>query len=328
MMRTKSIRLPSLPSLRAFEAVARLASVKEAADEMKLTASAVSHQLRNLENHLGVALFRRRNQSIELTEAGALFATYTERAFHELRQGVAALRSDSDQTALHVSVAPLFAMEVLIPALPDFERAHPGVQLRLDVGETLTDFDSELIDVAIRFGPTQSSGLFSESLLDVCLAPVCAPRLLTGRNALRSPADLQSHALLVTDDTSDHGSWELWLAATGYSAFKPASRLRFDSFLGTVQAAEAGLGVVIAPLQILARHLADGRLVAPFTASVQSPWPYRLVCRRGQLQQPKIDSFRRWVSERCRSHAKLANLPCTNRAKELYSQLQESAIIA
>src|SRR5215467_12736985 len=113
MNRNKSVRLPSLPSLRAFEAVARLSSVKDAADEMHLTPSAVSHQLRNLEDDLGVTLFRRRNQAIELTDAGSLFATFAERAFRELRQGVAALRTETNRGVLYVSVAPLFAMEIL-----------------------------------------------------------------------------------------------------------------------------------------------------------------------------------------------------------------------
>jgi len=124
MNRTRSVRLPPLPSIRAFEAVARLASVKEAAQEMKLTASAISHQLRNLEDRFGVELFKRRNQSIQLTEAGALFAEYAQRAFSELREGVAALRSNSNQNVLYVTAPPLFAMELLIPMLPDFGRSR------------------------------------------------------------------------------------------------------------------------------------------------------------------------------------------------------------
>src|SRR5215831_6995134 len=323
MNHTKSVRLPPLPSLRAFEAVARLASVKDAADEMKLTASAISHQLRNLENHLGVDLFKRRNQSIELTEAGALFATYAERAFRELRQGVAALKSDLNHGMLHVSSAPLFAMEFLIPVLPDFERAYPQVQVRLDVGESLADFDSDTIDVAIRIGPTPPTTLHSEKLLEVCMAPVCSPRLLAGPAAIRSPDDLQSHALLTTDDMHEDESWDAWLVAAGFVGLKPASTLRFDSFLGTVQAAEAGLGFVLAPLPILTRHIAERRLVVPFQIPIPSPWPYRFVCRRSQVHNPKIQLFRRWLTDKCTAHAKVASSPCKERVVESRLKVRE-----
>jgi LysR family glycine cleavage system transcriptional activator len=314
MARNKPIRLPPLPALRAFEAVARSKSVRDAAQELGLTPSAVSHQLRNLEDHLGVVLFNRGNQTIELTETGAQFAAYAERAFRELRQGVAALRSNLDSDVLRVSVAPLFAMEILMPALPDFERACPDLKLRLDVGESLADLDTESIDAAIRIGEEPSNALFYESLLEVCWAPVCSPRLLQGANPLSVPTDLSKHVLIGTNESSDRSLWELWLDAAGVADLKPATELRFDTFLGTVQAAESGLGVIVAPLSILARHLSEGRLVMPFALSIPSPWPYRLVCRRGQERQPKIDRFRRWLKGVCAAHAALLPQRCGEQA--------------
>jgi LysR family transcriptional regulator, glycine cleavage system transcriptional activator len=313
MTRNKPVRLPPLPSLRAFEAVARLKSVRDAAQELGLTPSAVSHQLRNLEDHLGVALFNRGNQSIELTDTGAQFAVYAERAFRELRQGVAALRSNLDSNVLRVSVAPLFAMEILLPALPDFERACPDLQLRLDVGESLADLDTESIDAAIRIGVEPTNSVFHEMLLEVRWAPVCAPRLLQGPNALRNPSDLGAHALIESNENNDSSPWQMWLDAAGLADLKPANKLRFDTFLGTLQATESGLGVTVAPLSIVARHFAEGRLAMPFALTIPSPWSYRLVCRRGQERQPKVDRFRRWLKGICSAHATLLPQRCGER---------------
>jgi LysR family glycine cleavage system transcriptional activator len=310
MTRNKSVRLPPLPALRAFEAVARLKSVRDAAQELGLTPSAVSHQLRNLEDHLGVALFNRGNQSIELTVIGAQFAGYAERGFRELRQGVAALRNNLDSDVLRVSVTPLFAMEILVPALPDFERACPGLQMRLDVGETVADLDTESLDVAIRIGEEPASTLFAETLLDVCWAPVCAPRLLTDSNALRTPADLSAQVLIESSETIGRTLWQMWLDKAGVGNLKPARELRFDTFLGTLQAAESGLGVIVAPLSVVARHLAEGRLVMPFALQIPSPYPYRFVCRRGHERQPKVDRFHRWLKGVCAAHAALLPQQC------------------
>jgi len=210
--------------------------------------------------------------------------------------------------------------------LPEFERAHPNLELRLDVGESLADFGNQLIDAAIRIGPMPSANLFAEPLLDVCMAPVCAPRLLEGPGGLRTPEDLQSHPLLISNEPHEHDSWELWRTAAGIEHLKPSSKLRFDTFLGTVQAAEAGLGVVVAPLPILARHLAERKLVVPFPITVPSPFPYRLVCRRSQLHHPKIAAFRRWLTERCLAHTKVAQLPCADRRPE--SRLLERELAA
>jgi LysR family glycine cleavage system transcriptional activator len=314
MSRNKTIRLPPLPALRAFEAVARLKSVRDAAQELGLTPSAVSHQLRNLEDHLGVVLFNRGNQTIELTDTGAEFAAYAERGFRELRQGVAALRSNSDSSVLRVSVTPLFAMEILMPAMPDFERACPDLELRLDVGESVADFDTESLDVAIRIGEEPPNAFYFETMLDVCWAPVCSPRLMKGSNPLRQITDLGSHVLIESNELTDRSPWEVWLTQAGLAELKPAKQLRFDTFLATLQAAESGVGVIVAPLQVVARHLAEGRLVMPFSLAVPSPWPYRFVCRRGQERQPKLDRFRRWLTGICSTHAALLPPQCGDRA--------------
>jgi LysR family glycine cleavage system transcriptional activator len=299
MSRPDLPRLPPLSSLRAFEAVVRHGSVKAGADELRLTPSAISHQLRNLEEHVGVALFHRRPRSIELTETGAALAIHVERAFRELRQGIAALRNQKESSVLRVSAPPILATELIMPSSQDFERRHTAIQLRLEVSETVADFDAEPIDVAIRFGPAPSNALFSEMLLDATIAPVCAPSLLRGTSPLRTIEDLSRHALLTLSENTDGHGWEHWVAAAGFPDLKPARQLWFDTFLGAVQAAEAGLGILIAPHPTVAGRLADGRLVLPFPVFASSAWSYRFVCRRGQERIPKIDQFRRWIGALC-----------------------------
>jgi LysR family glycine cleavage system transcriptional activator len=291
------VRLPPLSALRAFEAVTRLGSVKDAAAELSLTASAVSHQLRNLEEFVGQPLLLRRSQALELTSAGALLAGYAQRGFRELRRGFVALRADEDASVLRVSVTPLFATELLVPNLFDFERRHPEVEMRLEMTQSLADFDVEPVDAAIRIGPEPPSTLYSEVLLNVVNALVCAPKLMAGKFPLHTLEDLKSQALIVqVFETMEHDSWRNWIGAAGRPDLKPARELRFDTFSGALQAAECGVGVLIAPYPMILRHVTEGRLVIPFKVFCTSPWRYRFVCRRGQEHLPKIDCFRRWVA--------------------------------
>jgi LysR family glycine cleavage system transcriptional activator len=297
MNTSPNVRLPPLSALRAFEAVTRLGSVKDAAAELSLTPSAVSHQLRNLEEFVGQSLLQRRSQQLELTSAGALLAGYTQRGFRELRRGLVALRTDEDASVLRVSVTPLFGTEILVPNLFDFERRHPEVQLRLEMTQSLVDFDVEPVDAAIRIGPEPPSTLYSEVLIHVVNVLVCAPKLLTAKQPLRELDDLKSQALIVqTMESMEHDSWSRWIEATGRPDLKPARELRFDTFAGALQAAEVGVGVLIAPYPMITRHVTEGRLVLPFKVFCTSPWRYRFVCRRGHEHLPKIACFRQWVA--------------------------------
>lgn len=297
MNTSPNVRLPSLSALRAFEAVTRLGSVKDAAAELSLTASAVSHQLRNLEEFVGHALLTRRSQALELTSAGALLAGYAQRGFRELRRGFVALRTDEDAGVLRVSVTPLFGTEILVPNILDFERQHPEVQLRLDMTQTVADFDVEPVDAAVRIGPEPPSKLYSEVLLNVVTVLVCAPKMITGKHPLATLDDLKSQALIVqVMESMEHDGWQRWVSAAGRSDLKPARELRFDTFSGALQAAEVGVGVLLAPYPMILRHVTEGRLVIPFKVFCTSPWHYRFVCRRGQEHLPKIAGFRRWIA--------------------------------
>jgi LysR family transcriptional regulator, glycine cleavage system transcriptional activator len=302
-----SSRLPPLSTLRVFDAVARLDSLKEAAEELRLTPSAVSHQLRNLEEHLGVSLLRRRSRGVELTEAGVQFAAHIATAFREIHHAVRTVRQDKESSVLRVSTAPVFATELIMPNLHDFERRYPAIQLRLEMSETQTDFDTESIDAAIRLGPATPTSLYTEELLDISsISLFCSPKLMEGPNALREIGDLQRYALVsLSNQPSLSSMWRQWVHAADRVGLKPARELRFDTFIGALQAAESGLGLVLAPHSLVARQLQEGRLAMPFKIFTPLPWAYRFMCRRGQERLAKVDAFRRWIGDVTHSHRKL-----------------------
>lgn len=306
-MNTNSTRLPPLSALRVFDAVARLDSLKDAADELRLTPSAVSHQLRNLEEHLGVSLLRRRSRGVELTEAGVQFAAHIATAFREIHHAVRIVRQDKESTVLRVSTAPVFATELIMPNLHDFERRHPTIQLRLEMSEAQADFDTEPVDAAIRLGPELPSAMFSEELLDISSISIfCSPKLLSGPHAVKSIEDLERHTLVsISNQPSLMTLWRQWSNSAGHAKLKPARELRFDTFIGALQAAESGLGFILAPHSLVARQLAEGRLAMPFRVFTPLPWAYRFICRRGQERLAKVDAFRRWVVGIVNSHRNL-----------------------
>jgi LysR family glycine cleavage system transcriptional activator len=297
-------RLPPLSTLRVFDAVARLESLKDAADELRLTPSAVSHQLRNLEEHLGVSLLRRRSRGVELTDTGVLFAAHIATAFREIHHAVRVVRQDKESSVLRISTAPVFATELIMPNLHDFERRYPAIQLRLEMSEAQADFDTEPVDAAIRLGPSLPTTLYSEELLDISSISIfCSPKLVDGPNPLRVIADLERHTLVsISNQPSLMTLWRQWANTAGNAKLKPARELRFDTFIGALQAAESGLGVVLAPHSLVARQVAEGRLVMPFKVYTPLPWSYRFICRRGQERLAKVDAFRRWIGSVTHSH--------------------------
>ena len=213
---TVKARLPPLTSLRAFDAVARSSSLRDAATELSLTASAVSHQIRNLEEHLGVALLRRRGRGVELTPAGTMFASHVQRAFGELHHGVRALVEGPDSRTLRVSVTPVFGTEILMPRLTEFERTHPGLRVQLEMSEVLADFSDEPVDVAICAGLPPPASLYSEDLVTVHATPVCSPKLLAGPRPLRRVEDLRAHTLIcLSCEPELAGCWERWVMEAG-----------------------------------------------------------------------------------------------------------------
>jgi LysR family glycine cleavage system transcriptional activator len=210
--------LPPLNSLRAFEAAARHLSFTKAAEELHVTPAAISHQIKALEEQLGVPLFRRLTRALRLTEAGQAALPPMRDGFDRLADAVDLLRAHEESGAITVSLDPSFAAKWLVPRLDRFRAAHPDLDLRLDATDKLADFQRDNVDLAIRYGGGNYPGLEVERLLSEEIFPVCSPKLLEGSAPLAQPGDLRHHTLIHLEWDSEDvtaPTWRMWLLAAG-----------------------------------------------------------------------------------------------------------------
>lgn len=296
-MRNDPKRLPAPELLVTFEAAARLLSFTRAAQERFVTQSAVSRQIRALEDDLGVALFRRRHRGLALTEEGSALHDACREAFERLRSTVTQLRAPGERQVLTLTTTPGVASLWLIPRLSRFTREHPGIDVRIDTSLDLRDLDAEGIDVAIRYSRLDSmhgSRLFQESVM-----PVCSPSLLENGPPLAGPADLRLHTLLRVVDPMMGvlPEWEPWLAAMGLSDLQPAGRLSFSRYDDVVSAAVLGQGVAMGRRPLIDALLAEGRLVAPWSGALASPRGYSVVLSDAAGRRPAAHALRAWLLE-------------------------------
>src|SRR5262245_10430447 len=238
-------RLPPLIAVRYFEVAARHLSFTRAAQELHVTHSAISHQIKALEEWLGVPLFRRLNRSLVLTEAGQSYARPVREALEKLGEASRALRSREQTGSLTVSVMPSFAAKFLVPRLGGFRRAHPDIDVRISASERLVDFAREDVDVGIRYGRGNWPGLRVDRLVRVNIFPVCSPQLRAGPPPIVAPADLLQHTLMHDSDWPE-SMWARWLSIAGVKAeqLKPSLSFNYSSLM--IQAAIDGLGVALA----------------------------------------------------------------------------------
>jgi DNA-binding transcriptional LysR family regulator len=286
----------------SFDAAARHLSFTLAGAERFVTQSAISRQMRALEEHVGVALFRRQHRSLALTDAGQRLHMACGGALAQLREAIAQLRAPQ-RTVLSLSTTPGVAALWLIPRLPSFTAAHPGVDVRIDATVELRDLAAEGIDIAIRYGrvgTTAGLRLFHETTV-----PVCSPQLLRrARLPLRTPADLRRHTLLQSVVPPNSGmltDWGNWLRAVGQPALQPASMLTFSSYADAIGAALAGQGVALGRRPLIDGLLRERRLVAPFKDKPASTHGYFLLVKPGAGEQPGVQELGQWVLEQAQS---------------------------
>jgi LysR family glycine cleavage system transcriptional activator len=266
-------RLPSLNGLRAFEAAARHLSFTLAAQELNVTQTAISHQIRRLEEELGLKLFIRQSRSLALTPEATDYLPGIRAAFQDLRTATDRLLRKDDDRVLTISTLTSLAVKWLLPRLSSFQEKHPDIDVRITTSTELVDFRTSNVDAAIRYGQGRWPGLDAEWLMAEHLFPVCSPKLLTGERALRQPEDLKHATLLHTSSTID--DWRLWLTAAGLPAHLSQNRgLTFDLAFMTIQAAIDGLGVAMGHTAYVADDVANGRLVVPFNVSMPSAGYY------------------------------------------------------
>ncbi len=282
-----SVDLPSLNALRAFEAAARHLSLTLAGRELHVTQSAVSHQVQNLEDELGVELFRRLPRSLRLTPAGEALAAAAREAFGRIEQAARAV--DGRSARLCVSVLPSFAARWLLPRLKRFRASWPRLDLRIHASREPCDFAGDGVDVALRYGRGGWRGLRVEKLISEEIFPACSPRLA---RSLRSPADLRNHVLLHDEVRAAHGGWTEWLRAAGAPEVDARRGIVFTDAHLMLQAAADGQGVALARSALAAGDLAAGRLVRPFEQAVPARYHYFLVCPPANAARPEVRAFR------------------------------------
>lgn len=288
-----SRRLPSLNALKAFEAAARHESFTVAASELCVTQGAVSRQVKALEAELGLKLFIREHQKLVLTEAGRCYLETARDALDRLAAGTERLLQRQIAGALSVSTSPNFAAKWLVHRLGRFAATHAGLDLRVSASLQHVDFVHDDVDLAIRHGDGHWPGLNVMRLCAEHLFPVCSPRLLRGRNALRRPGNLRHHLLLHVDDT---GAWTRWIGAAGLENSQVANGPVFNQASMAIDAAVDGQGVALGRTALVARDVIAGRLVCPFGPALSLPYAYWLVCPKVNANLPKIVVFRKWLT--------------------------------
>lgn len=290
--------LPPLNALRAFEAAARHLSFVKAADELAVTPAAISQQVKALEERLGVSLFRRVTRGLKLTQAGRSLLPGLTAGFDALEAAVGTVAGGPDDDSLTLSILPSFAASWLVPRLPRFADAHPDVRLTLQATHALADFQTDGIDLAIRYAGRPPPDLEHDRLMSEDVFPVCSPMLLE-RHPLRVPDDLRGVPLIrdVMPDGSPGDQWDDWLRTAGMADTDWAlARAGAHSDSGiSVQAAVAGLGVLMGRELLVADALKRGLLVAPFEARLPSPYSYWLLWPRRTARRKAFIAFRRWL---------------------------------
>jgi len=295
-------RLPPLNALRCFDIAAKHLSFTKAAAELHVTHSAVSHQIKALEEWLGLPLFRRVNRGLVLTEAGQAYLKPIREAFERLGDATRRLRVRERSGPLTVSVMPSFAGKWLVPRLGRFRQRHPDIDVRISASSELADFERDDVDIAVRYGRGDWPGLRVELLMHETLFVVCSPSLLQGPDAIRAPADIVRHTLLSDLDWRID-VWQIWFEAAGLGVGGVDARraLSFNYSNLMIQAAVDGLGVALSQHALAGDDLAAGRLVRPFDISLPTEYAYYVVMPEVSAERPKIAAFRNWLKDEAKA---------------------------
>jgi LysR family glycine cleavage system transcriptional activator len=295
--------LPPLRALTAFEAAARVGSFRLAAEELGITRSAVSHQIRSLEDTLGILLFSREARRPELTPAGKSLYPVVREAFDQIEAQTVALRPASSDSELTVQVYVTVALKWLIPRLHDFERRYPDMKVRLSTAYFDWDFDDGNVDCAIILARNRGNHYYN-TLFRSLLTPVVSPVLIDGPRPLRTPADLRDHKLLYVYTAEE--DWRIWLAAAGVTGIELSDRLAFDSYILAQEAAIEGRGLAMTIGPFAQEEIRSGRLVQPFALMVPHRHSWQFCCETSHRLKPKIRRFENWLLEQVAGDPALA----------------------
>lgn len=290
-------RLPSLDSLRVFEAAARHLSLTKASAELHVTQSAVSHRIQALEAELGRKLFERYTRRLELTPAGVALSAGLTRGLAEISRALAALDGAPSVNTINVSVLPSFATRWLVPRLPKFRQLHPEIEVRIAAEEALADLRAGRVDVAVRFGMGRYPGMHVVRLMGDTVFPVCSPRLLMEMGLVSAPRDLLRFTLLhdeVAENDSSGTGWGTWLRHFGVTDI-PTDGPRFNQAVLTLEAAASGMGIAMARRSLVIGDFEAGRLVRVLPHEAPTAYSYFLVCLPENANRRGVSRFCEWL---------------------------------
>jgi LysR family glycine cleavage system transcriptional activator len=320
-------RLPPLNALRVFEAAARHLSFKEAASELSITQAAVSHQIKSLEDYLGVQLFRRAGRGVQLTEAARACLPRLREGFDSLAAAVEMIHERADETDLEITAPPVFTARWLMPRLADFSRKEPKIDVRVVASSKMVDagaldsaalvgnldLRSDTSGVEIHLGAGDYPGYRADRLFGVSTVVVANPELVKGSPPIRAPADLAHHTLLHDDAMNlvAHGhAWQKWLEVAGVGDKVDGTRgPHFSSNILSLEAASQKLGVALALRPLVDADVASGRLCAPFEIELKPRSAYYLVCPEVIAERPAVVAFRRWLLQKAEEKQERSAVP-------------------
>ncbi|MGK2926506.1 MAG: LysR substrate-binding domain-containing protein [Lysobacterales bacterium] len=285
-------RLPSLRSLRVFQVAGRHLSFKLAAEELCLSASAVSHQVRNLEEYLGIDLFVRRTRALEFTDAGRKYFTYLDGMFARLEAETAQLSAEASRGLIRLCVPPFFASEMLLPRLQSFQATAPDTDIRLATQPSLMKVHPAEADLSILLGDGDWPDLVTHRLFARRLIVGCAPALAAGLDP-QSYASLDGQTLIVHENRPE--AWENWARALGITPPRAGKVIRFDSMSAVVQAAAQGLGVAIVSWPLARNRFDRGELVRVFEQEVITREHFYLAHRPDESERPEVARLIDWI---------------------------------
>jgi len=294
-------RLPALDLLNGFEAAARLLSFTKAGEELYLSQSAVSRQIQELEDQLGVRLFERRHRALALTEAGQTMYAAAAQALATMRAVTDRLRAGRGRQTLAVTTTQSFASLWLIPRLAGFTRTHADLDVRISAETRVLDLERDGLDLAIRHGPASMVGANAVKLFGERVFPVCSPKLMKDpKRPLREPADLRHHVLLQYDDPDGRHPWlhwKTWLEIERLTDLRPAGSLVFSGYEQIIPAAIAGHGVALGRSPLVREAMSSGELVAPFKRSADPARAYFAIVSKNSANRPEVADFVAWLKE-------------------------------
>lgn len=284
--------LPALHLFTIFEAAARLQSFKLASAELFITPSAVSHQIKALEEFVGFELFIRKSRGVEVNRAGKVYLKYIQESLSLLEQGTKTVKSQFSAPCLKISTFPTMASNVIIPKLSKFQHAHPDIDIRIETGMNVTDLRFEDFDLAIRIGDGRWTGVETRKLVDVEIAAVCSVEFATKHKLL----DVSQLTQIPLIDLSNMDNiWQKWAQGLGFKGLTVSPKLTFNNYDTSLQAAEQGLGVALAMLPIESLLFERKVLINPFNVTVKYPQSLYAVYRKQDKQRHEINCFLDWL---------------------------------